>query len=39
METLMSILGVLKATIIVLFKFSIFIAMLVGFIEYCKEEN
>lgn len=39
METLMSILGVLKAMAIVSFKFSIFIAMIVGFIEYCKEEK
>ena len=39
METLISILEVLKAMAIVSFKFSIFITMIVGFIEYCKEEK
>lgn len=37
METLMSILGVLKAMVIVSFKFSVLITMIIGFTVYCKE--
>jgi hypothetical protein len=39
METLMSIWKLFKAIVIVAFRFSIFVAMVVGFIGYCKEEK
>lgn len=39
MEILMSVLEVLKAIVIISFKFSILVTMVVGFVEYCKEEK
>jgi len=39
METLMSILEILKAMIVVSFKFAILFATIVGFIEYVKEDR